>query len=140
MVENLPADTKARIQKLDSEVHRVIRDGGRTSHHSNRPLTEGEWEEVLDYIRRYELPCILQPDAYGFALWIHEHDMLPGEIPKYLLRIENGQFPFPSAKLGFAGQEETVRKVAEITHTPRNKEILAWYGFRPLERPEYYVY
>lgn len=127
------------LRGLDGEVRRIIRDRT-TSSHPKRDLTSEEWARVQELIKEFELPCYFFPLAYGFSLVIFSHGEVQGENPPFLLEIQDSQFPIPSAKKGFAGQEETLELLSSITHTPRNAELLKWYGFRPLDAAERYAY
>lgn len=104
-------------------------------------LTEEEWDELCDLAGRFPLPCRLGCAAYGFVLTVHEVGVIHGEETPGIIALEHHQFPFPSAQKGFAGQAASLEMIAKITHTTRNRELLEWHGFNPLNAdPTSYQY
>lgn len=134
------AEAYGWLEQLDKEVRKVIKGSRFTSSHPERNLMTEEWERVQQLIKEYELPCYLGPEPYGFSFVVFPHKEIKGQIPPFLVAIQDSQFPIPSATKGFDGQEETLRILSEFTHSPRNTELLEWYGFDPLDRAESYSY
>jgi len=132
-----PANTVERAAQKLQEIH--AQKNGRDWTKS-RPLTEAEWEEVKDSIEKFHFPCSLHCTAYGFVFVVHNHEPIQDAHPDPLLCVEHGEFPFQSSKKGFDGQLETLGTLSSITHSPRNTEVLAWYGFDPLHELSSYTY
>ena len=131
-----------RLKRIDSEIRRFHPGdvGGPGFDESLRNLTANEWEEIERIIKTSEFPCRLATNAYGFFLVVHAYGMIRDIQTDALLVISSGQFPFPSAKEGFTGQEETLRRLSHITHRLRNKELLEFHGFEDLHSAEFYAY
>lgn len=108
--------------------------------HLARPLTDEEWQKAQELIHEFELPCVLRLTGYGFDLVIYPHAEIKGQKPYEILSVDDSNFPFSSAKKGWDGQEETLQILSAITHTPRNTELLSWYGFEPLRELDHYIY
>ncbi len=123
----------ARLKSLQQEI-------GNFESALQRSLSEEEWVEIKMNIGAHQLPCLLRQSAYGFCLVIHDHGYLQGIKPDQLLVIDHLQFPFPSAKEGIDGQSVTLRILRRLTHTRRNHQLLAWYGFEPQMPSPQYVY
>lgn len=133
----------AQIKGIDQQIRKYVdkpHGGGSPFWREVRHLSQEEWETIQRIVTEYELPCSLRHTAYGFDFLVYSHGMVEGENPQCILGIDNGQFPFKSAHKGFAGQEETLEVLSVLTHTPRNAELLRWYGFRALESAESYAY
>ncbi|MDO8492646.1 MAG: hypothetical protein Q7S34_03345 [bacterium] len=141
-----------RLKKINSEIGKLCTgkayaNMSGTEHEISynqviRSLTKNEWEEIKKLIKEFDLPCLLQSTAYSFALAIHEHHDLQVELPRCVLWIEYSQLPISrDAKNELVSQESVIEQLVEIVYTPRNKEVIAWYGFPSLKKqPELYAY
>lgn len=131
-----------RLLELDQKIRTFHPKRGREPGWNEvlRSLTVEEWTMVARAIKEHELPCALEYQAYGFAFVVYEPGVETKIRPALLLYIEDQQFPFDSAKQGFDGQMETALRLEPLTHSERNKELLAWSGFEPLGDPGSYVY
>lgn len=101
-------------------------------------FTEEEWCRIQRIITEYELPCAMYAGPYGFGVLVYDHAPVQGVTPPVAYSFEYWQ-PFGFDR-GALFQPEAARRLSAITHTPRNAELLAWYGMPPLREPEYYVY
>gem|GEM_PF-3993559 len=126
---------------LFAEAHmKTIEEAREFMKQCRKQLTQEQWDEIVSLVKKYEFPLELVHGAYGFALNIYDHSPMPEIKPDLLIQIEDMEFPFPSAKKGFAGQADTLRLLEPLTHSKRNTEILAWYRFRPLSPVLSYEY
>jgi len=135
------------LKKLDREI-RKFHPPNQSILHSNqygfnetlRDVTSEEWRMIKGIIEQYELPRQLTCGSYGFTFHVYAHGKTVNILNR-LIAIEDRQFPFPSAKKGFAGQEETLRKLKPIIRSRRNQRLLKQHGLEPPLWPiERYAY
>ncbi|MFA6405642.1 MAG: hypothetical protein WCW46_02765 [Candidatus Paceibacterota bacterium] len=134
------------LKKMDSEIRRFcpFEMGSKTGwYRLTGNLTRPQWAKIKKIIEEHDLPCLLHPTCYGFMLVIHENKkatIFSKKRPSMLLAVEDSQFPFLSAKKGFAGQMSTLNRLAPLTHSEKNKSLLKLQGFKALKNLEHYEY
>lgn len=137
-------EATAFLKKLDGEVREFYPTESWNRQPAStkllRRLTADGWDMITKIIEAQDFPCVLNANCYGFTLHIHAEGDRPDAEPETLIIIQDNQFPFPSAELGFSGQEETLCQLALITHSQRNLELLAQYHFEPMMEPLRYAY
>ncbi len=107
-------------------------------HTEKRRLKPAEWERLRKLIRKHELPCLPGPGTFGFgfSLTVCGHSDSPSAKPDVLIRV-TGQH-LPSVPAGQQHWGEIWDAFEPFTHAPRNRELLAFYGFEaPRERGHY---
>lgn len=121
-----------RLREINREIHMRV-DGVLVG--TPRRLTDAEWLEVVELVVAHDFPCVLVAGGLGPELYIRMTGDTPEEGPdlECLLSLDHGKFPFPSARKGFAGQDETLDTIKPFVYRVRNQELLAWYGLRPLK-------
>lgn len=111
------------------------------SYTEKRKLTVDEWERVKRLIRAHELPCL--PDGgtfgFGFSLTVCAHS-IPGVKPETLVRITGEHLPGMENSGHRANWGQIWETFEPFTHSPRNRELLAFYGFEEPRNREHYEY
>jgi hypothetical protein len=140
----------AWLKKLDAEIWQVhdstvranlsghlMRKSYRTE---NRKLIRQEFKRLERLIRTHELPCLPGSGVFGFgfSLTVCSHSESPGVKPEALIVLTGKHLP--SCLFGEADWNTTWAAFLPFTHSPRNRELLAFYGFDPPREREYYEY
>lgn len=105
-----------------------------------RSLTRQEFRRLTRLIRAHELPCLPGSGTFGFgfSLTVCGHSASPGVKPDALITITGKHLP--AALSGGNGWDGIWSAFEPFTHSPRNCEILAFYGFDPPRERGYYEY
>lgn len=106
----------------------------------DRALTPNEWAKVQRLVRDFEFPCMVENHLFHSVFWVYEHTHLPLTAVKseIILIVDAGELKY----LAKDARDVWVKAAPEftaLTHSLRNAEVLAWYGFRPLQPAEYYL-
>jgi len=104
-----------------------------------RKLTNDEFKRLKKLIRAHELPCLPGGGTFGFgfSLTVCAHSV-PGIEPDVLIRITGAHLP------GIEAGQNNWGKIWDafepFTHSPRNRELLDFYGFEAPRERGYYEY
>jgi hypothetical protein len=104
-----------------------------------RKLADGEFKRLKKLIRAHELPCLPGGGTFGFgfSLTVCAHSV-PGIEPDALIRITGEHLP------GIEAGQQNWSKIWDtfepFTHSPRNRELLAFYGLEAPRERGYYEY
>ncbi|MDQ3014648.1 MAG: hypothetical protein M3Q73_02200 [bacterium] len=99
------------------------------------PLTEEEWQRVIKMCEQYNLAVNLGCHSLGFELFFFNHPLTHGDKIEEIDSLSEDDLPW-----GWRGSKGMMRVAEALTHTDRNKKILAFYNFLPLQDPGYYSY
>lgn len=105
-----------------------------------RRLAPDEWTKLQQLIRRHELPCLPGGGTFGFgfSLTVCGHSPLPEAKPDTLI-VVTGQH-LPDILPGHQHWGEIWAAFEPFTHSPRNRELLEFYGFEAPRERGYYEY
>ena len=102
-----------------------------------RQLTDEEFKRLKKLIRKHELPCLPGSGTFGFgfSLTVYNHSPDCRIKPEPVIMITGKHLR--QIKPGAKHWGKIWATFEPFTHSPRNREILMWYGLpQPLSRKE----
>jgi hypothetical protein len=101
-------------------------------------LSVEEWQTLQTIIKEHELPCTLDDSQHWPMLHVYGHTDNPQIKPEPVLWLQGGQLPSVVAGGYHERRAESLTFLTGLVHTPRNKELLDWYKFRPFREDQPY--
>lgn len=128
----LSAEDVKRLREMDQAIWKRSKDRFGSTHafpKDSKALSKKEQEYVLGLIGKHVLPCSLRSGPYGelsFSVFDHS-EMLDIPLDRVISLSEE--------HFGLKGTFKTWRAVfdemSKVTHSQRNRDVLAFYGFHP---------
>jgi hypothetical protein len=128
----LSAEDVVKLREMDQSIWKRSKDRFGHTHafpKDNRALSEKDQEYVLDLIGQHVLPCSLRSGPYGeLSFSVFNHSEMPDIPPERVISLSEEHF-------GLKGTFETwmlvFNEMSKVTHSQRNREVLAYYQFNP---------
>ncbi len=137
----LSEEAKTWLTELRQQIWKRVRDpgSGRYWSRNERSLTENEWERLKTLIHDLELPCELHSGQFHPYLHLYWNTDVPQITPEVIIWIEGPQLPCSTDKIEYHKRYDLeLQELTDIACTPRNREILEWYGLELPEEVHYY--
>lgn len=125
----LPAEDLEKLRKLDETIWNRSKDQFGHTHafpKDNKKLSKEDQAYVLGLIGKHVLPCVLRSGPYGelsFSVW--DHSEVPGIPPSRVISLSEEHF---GIKATFATWRASFDQMSKVTHSQRNREVLAFYN------------
>lgn len=105
-------------------------------------LTKPVWKQVVGLIIKHKLPVELHSGSLGnLSISIFAHGEAPEIPPERICSIGQGNLPGFEKKRGYQKRHPYAwQTFSPLTHSDRNKELLAFYGLEPSRAESYYEY
>jgi len=136
----LTQDERAWLVQLDDDLWTRMRERKMNHAFEKRVMTPEEKEKVLGLIHAKCLPCELGSGPYGnLFLVVYDHSELPGVPAEMVAVFGDGHFP-ETAKTTFATWLTSWEFFSALTHSEKNREMLAFYGLDVPKSMSHYEY
>lgn len=128
----LSSEDHEALREMDKRIWTRSKDNFGRTHafpKDRKRLSKNDQEFVLGLIGKHVLPCILRSGPYGeLSFSVFNHSPVPGVPPERVISLSEEHF-------GLTGDardwQRRFDKMAKITHSDRNREVLAFYQFLP---------
>ena len=126
--------------QLDGDLWTRVTERKMSHAFEKRVMTPEEKEKALGLIRAKCLPCVLGSGPYGnLFLVVYDHSELPGVPPEIVAIFGDRHFP-ETAKTTFATWLTSWEFFSALSHSKKNREVIAFYGLEAPKGLEYYEY
>ncbi len=133
----------AYLSSLQSQIIESVLDWrtGRLWYKEKRSLTGDELKQLIRIATEHELVCEIRCNGFGPMVVVYAHPVVPGiPLSEPLIAIAYDQLPNADCLYGDAAWRNGWKIFSPLTHNKRNRELLALYGRKELEKYPEYIY
>lgn len=122
----LPPSDVSVLQAMDRNIwHRSKDDFGHVHAFPEKRLSAADQSFLLDIIGRHVLPCVLTSGPYGeLSFSVFNHTEVLGVHPERVISLSEEHF---GLKGDLSDWPRRFREMSKVTHSDRNRQVLAFY-------------